>query len=154
MDILDVLWPSIIRGLLGLPEGSLGAGVGMGGLGGGGGGGFGAPPVAYGDYAAPEQMDALLAHLMSMDANRFGAPPAATDAVTQLPRRVVDDASEAAGECAVCRDGYSVGETTVTMPCDHVFHEDCLKPWLESVRLSFLSLLIMMMRGDVVWRCR
>ena len=32
-------------------------------------------------------------------------------------------------ECIICRDN-NTEETSVIMPCGHVFHEDCLKSWI------------------------
>lgn len=42
-------------------------------------------------------------------------------------------------ECSVCKDDYSVGEIVRQLPCNHMFHNDCIVPWLEQVmNLSFL----------------
>lgn len=35
-------------------------------------------------------------------------------------------------DCSVCLTDFEVGDTVVTLSCKHVFHEDCLVPWLES----------------------
>ncbi|KAJ4943917.1 hypothetical protein JOQ06_006410 [Pogonophryne albipinna] len=34
-------------------------------------------------------------------------------------------------ECSVCKDDYSVGEIVRQLPCNHMFHNDCIVPWLE-----------------------
>jgi len=32
--------------------------------------------------------------------------------------------------CAVCMDKFKVGDGCTKMPCQHVFHKDCVLPWL------------------------
>ena len=34
--------------------------------------------------------------------------------------------------CTVCCDNITVGSKGMFMPCGHVYHPDCLTPWLES----------------------
>jgi len=34
--------------------------------------------------------------------------------------------------CIVCVDKIEVGMEGMFMPCGHIYHPDCLKPWLES----------------------
>ena len=37
------------------------------------------------------------------------------------------------GECSICMESYSYGETVYRVPdCEHIFHEDCLRNWLMS----------------------
>ena len=33
--------------------------------------------------------------------------------------------------CAVCVEHISLGKKGMFMPCGHIYHPDCLKPWLE-----------------------
>jgi E3 ubiquitin-protein ligase synoviolin len=52
--------------------------------------------------------------------------------LTQNLDRQFDDANEeellAAGNCLVCREAMQSGKK---LPCDHVFHTDCLRMWLQ-----------------------
>ena len=39
-------------------------------------------------------------------------------------------AAECQGACAVCREDYVVADKVVETPCGHIFHQNCLRPWL------------------------
>lgn len=32
--------------------------------------------------------------------------------------------------CSVCKDDYTLGEVVLQLPCAHLFHKDCVLPWL------------------------
>ena len=34
--------------------------------------------------------------------------------------------------CTVCVEHISMGKKGMFMPCGHIYHPDCLKPWLET----------------------
>lgn len=36
-------------------------------------------------------------------------------------------------ECPVCKDDYELGERVRQLPCNHLFHDGCIVPWLEQV---------------------
>ncbi|GAA5869992.1 hypothetical protein JCM8547_001435 [Rhodosporidiobolus lusitaniae] len=129
------------------------------GLGGGGRGGmFGAPGQA-GDYVFSEaNFQQILTDLMEQArflslqspsslsrrltftfaeqaAGRAGPQPAPDDMIEKLPRvkitqELLDESTITT--CLICQDAYALSETTIALPCKHLFHEDCLTPWLKN----------------------
>ncbi|KAL6883311.1 hypothetical protein ACP4OV_010725 [Aristida adscensionis] len=114
-----------IQVLLDDTNASLGAGIG--GLGRVGG-------ASFGDYFVGPGLEQLIEQLAENDPNRYGTPPAAKSALSSLPDVVVTEAMVAAAdgaECAVCKEDLSPGEGAKQMPCKHIYHGDCIVPWLE-----------------------
>ncbi|CAH8386461.1 unnamed protein product [Eruca vesicaria subsp. sativa] len=65
---------------------------------------------------------------------RSGNPPASKSAIESLPRVKISDChvgKEEEVNCAVCTEVFEVENEAREMPCKHVFHEDCIVPWLE-----------------------
>lgn len=66
-------------------------------------------------------------------------PAASKQTVASLPTLSLDTAAalEAVGgpttKCPVCTEELVVGDKVQQLPCKHVFHVDCLKPWLQQV---------------------
>jgi E3 ubiquitin-protein ligase RNF115/126 len=72
--------------------------------------------------------------LMQNDPNRYGSPPASPSEIQELKKEKIDNSNlnKFEGiECSVCKDKYEIDNLIVTMPCTHVFHTDCLLPWLD-----------------------
>ena len=70
---------------------------------------------------------------MQSDPNEHGTPPASAASVAALPRVIVGPAEvEAGAECAVCKDAFAAGDEATRLPCKHLYHGDCISPWLES----------------------
>ncbi|KAF8672344.1 hypothetical protein HU200_049545 [Digitaria exilis] len=103
---------------------SLGPGLSLGRVGG----------ASFGDYFIGPGLEQLIEQLAENDPNRYGTPPAAKSALSTLPDVVVSETmvAEAEGaECAVCKEDFSPGEVAKQMPCKHIYHSDCIVPWLE-----------------------
>ncbi|KAJ0264523.1 E3 ubiquitin-protein ligase RING1-like [Hirschfeldia incana] len=90
-------------------------------------------PGNMGDYFFGPGLEQLIQQLAENDPNRYGTPPASKSAVDGLPTVKVskDTLKEEMNQCAVCMDEFEDGCDVKEMPCKHVFHQDCLMPWLE-----------------------
>lgn len=33
----------------------------------------------------------------------------------------------------MCKEDYALGESVRQLPCNHLFHDSCIVPWLEQV---------------------
>ena len=88
-------------------------------------------------------LEAIMARLAAH--SQPSITPTAQSAVDSLPRRAVPPAEESApqpdvhasckaGEpCSVCHDEFTAGEEVLQLPCQHCYHEGCIKPWLTEV---------------------
>ncbi|KAI3982858.1 hypothetical protein MKX01_010341 [Papaver californicum] len=99
---------------------------------GGGGGGF-RLPMNLGDYFLGPGLEQLIQQLAENDPNRYGTPPAAKTAIEKLPDVNITEEilSSDSSQCAVCKDEFELGSVTKQMPCKHIYHPDCILPWLE-----------------------
>lgn len=86
-----------------------------------------------GDYFFGPGLEDLIQQLAENDPNRRGTPPASKSSVEKLP--VIEVTEELLGsdssQCAVCKDTFALGEKAKQMPCKHIYHDDCILPWLE-----------------------
>ncbi|KAI5054666.1 hypothetical protein GOP47_0029811 [Adiantum capillus-veneris] len=90
-------------------------------------------PGSIGDYFIGPGFEQLLQQLAANDPNRYGAPPASKSAVEALP--IISISEEHLGTdaayCAVCKDEFELCTEVKQMPCKHLYHADCILPWLE-----------------------
>jgi E3 ubiquitin-protein ligase RNF115/126 len=91
------------------------------------------PPGATGDYVYSQtELDRVITELMEQHQGN-APPPAPKEVLENLPKVKVDEQRVIDGEdCAVCKDDLIVGEEVVQLPCKHVYHELCVKKWLEA----------------------
>ncbi|XP_043695542.1 E3 ubiquitin-protein ligase RING1-like [Telopea speciosissima] len=90
-------------------------------------------PTNLGDYFIGPGLEQLIQQLAENDPNRYGTPPASKSAVEELPNIKISEellASDAA-QCAVCKDTFELGVEAKQMPCKHIYHSECILPWLE-----------------------
>ncbi|XP_076977535.1 E3 ubiquitin-protein ligase RNF126 isoform X3 [Tamandua tetradactyla] len=84
------------------------------------------------DYAwGANGLDAIITQLLNQFENT-GPPPADKEKIQALPTVPVTEEHVGSGlECPVCKDDYALGESVRQLPCNHLFHDGCIVPWLE-----------------------
>ncbi|KAG0578757.1 hypothetical protein M758_4G044600 [Ceratodon purpureus] len=89
-------------------------------------------PGNFGDYFLGPGLDQLIQQLAENDPNRYGAPPASKSAVEAMPTIQISEEhlGTDAAQCAVCKDEFELGASVRQMPCKHMYHPDCILPWL------------------------
>ncbi|MBA0682804.1 hypothetical protein Goari_024497 [Gossypium aridum] len=90
-------------------------------------------PANVGDYFIGPGLEQLIQQLAENDPNRYGTPPASKSAIDSLPSVKItkDHLSSKSNQCAVCMDDFEEGIQAKRMPCRHLYHKDCILPWLE-----------------------
>jgi len=59
-------------------------------------------------------------------------PPASARAIAALKSWEVSADSMLSDPCAVCQDAFEPGNEVSQIGCGHIFHKDCLLPWLQN----------------------
>lgn len=75
-------------------------------------------------------LEALFEQLL-LQSNRQGPAPAPQSAIDSMPvvkinRRHLNDDPQ----CPVCKEKFEIGAEAREMPCKHLYHTDCIIPWL------------------------
>ncbi|KAL9234837.1 hypothetical protein vseg_009660 [Gypsophila vaccaria] len=62
---------------------------------------------------------------------RQGPPPAPRSAIDGMPTVKITRARlQTDSHCPVCKDQFELGSEARQMPCNHIYHSDCIIPWL------------------------
>jgi hypothetical protein len=91
--------------------------------------GLASPSAGDGDA---DLSDLIVDQLFDMSLATEQPPrPASRRVLSALPRRRCTGGADLKGEtCAVCLEPYSPGQLHCTLPCKHVFHDECIGSWL------------------------
>lgn len=90
------------------------------------------------DYLEAADFEAFLNRIAGSETSRQGAPPAAESFLRNMPHIVITEENQREQydlACAICKDQMFLGTEANQLPCSHIYHSYCIKPWL-SVRNS------------------
>lgn len=85
-----------------------------------------------GDYAwGREGIDTVVTQLLNhMDSS--GPPPLPKDKIAEIPTVEISETEvEQKLKCSVCWEDFKLQEAVRKLPCLHVYHENCIVPWLD-----------------------
>ncbi|GMI80745.1 BCA2 zinc finger ATL 11, RING-H2 finger C2A [Hibiscus trionum] len=92
-------------------------------------------PPSMSEFLLGSGFDRLIDQLSQMEihnAGRYEQPPASKAAVEAMPTVEINE-THIHDElcCAVCKEQFEIGIKVRNMPCDHLYHSDCILPWLQ-----------------------
>ncbi|KAF2610350.1 hypothetical protein F2Q70_00008699 [Brassica cretica] len=85
-----------------------------------------------GDYFFGPGLEELFEQLSAGTTTRSGPPPAPRSSIDALPTIKIAQRHLRSSDsnCAVCKDEFELGAEAKQMPCNHIYHSDCIVPWL------------------------
>ncbi|OVA18843.1 zinc finger protein [Macleaya cordata] len=94
-----------------------------------GGHGVGIRRASVNDYFLGPGLDELIEQLSRND--RQGPPPASRSSIDAMPTvKISQRHLRTDAHCPVCKDRFELGSEARQMPCNHIYHSDCIVPWL------------------------
>ncbi|XP_008796177.1 probable E3 ubiquitin-protein ligase RHC1A [Phoenix dactylifera] len=82
------------------------------------------------DYFVGPGLEDLIEQLAQND--RHGPPPASQSAINAMPTLKINQRHlHGDSHCPVCKEEFKLGTEAREMPCKHIYHSDCIIPWLE-----------------------
>ncbi|KAF2291736.1 hypothetical protein GH714_035390 [Hevea brasiliensis] len=91
-------------------------------------------PANMSEFFMGSGFDRLLDQLAQIEVNGFGRvgnPPASKAVVESMPTvEITETHVFADAHCAVCKEAFELGGEAREMPCKHIYHSDCILPWL------------------------
>lgn len=85
--------------------------------------------VDFGDYFLGPRLEGLIEQHISNE--RLGPPPASRSSIDAMPTiKITNQHLQSDSHCAVCKERFELSSEARKMPCDHIYHSDCIVPWL------------------------
>ncbi|PIN09423.1 Ubiquitin--protein ligase [Handroanthus impetiginosus] len=92
--------------------------------------GMGQRRADFGDFFMGHHGLHELIEQLSMN-DRRGPPPAPRSAIDAMPTiKISQRHLNTDAHCPVCKEKFELGSKARLMPCDHIYHSDCIVPWL------------------------
>ncbi|GAB2287109.1 hypothetical protein Dimus_021494 [Dionaea muscipula] len=94
----------------------------------------GSPGIGFsrgnnGDFFVGPGLQELIEQLTLNE--RQGPPPAPRSAIDAMPTIKITQAHlRTDSHCPVCKDRFELATEARRMPCNHIYHSDCIIPWL------------------------
>lgn len=92
-------------------------------------------PASMSEFLLGSGFDRLLDQLSQIEVNGIGRvdhPPASKAAIESLPTiEIIESHITTESCCAVCKEPFELGIEAREMPCKHIYHSDCILPWLS-----------------------
>ncbi|XP_030373769.1 E3 ubiquitin-protein ligase Iruka [Scaptodrosophila lebanonensis] len=85
-----------------------------------------------GDYAwGREGLDTIVTQMLNQ-METSGPPPLSVQRINDIPNvKVTAEEVERKMQCSICWDDFKLDETVRKLPCSHLYHENCIVPWLN-----------------------
>ncbi|KAK9062955.1 hypothetical protein SSX86_016825 [Deinandra increscens subsp. villosa] len=92
-------------------------------------------PASMSEFLLGSGFDRLLDQLGQIEGNGLGRidnnPPASKAAIESMPTiEIQENHVSIESYCAVCKEPFDLGSEAKEMPCQHLYHPDCILPWL------------------------
>ncbi|CAD5187237.1 unnamed protein product [Musa acuminata subsp. malaccensis] len=88
--------------------------------------------------SAQSYLRRIMDHLAAADdppppipATRRGPSPAPAASIYALPTVRISEPASSLPACAICKDEFPLDSTARRLPCSHLYHSDCIVPWLS-----------------------
>jgi len=92
-------------------------------------------PSTMSEFLLGSGFDRLLEQVSQIEINGFGRsenPPASKAAIESMPTvQIAESQVVTETHCAVCKEAFELGALAREMPCKHLYHSDCILPWLS-----------------------
>lgn len=92
-------------------------------------------PAIMSEFLMGSGFDRLLEQLAQIEITGLGRPenpPASKSSVEAMPVVKINEAHVGSeSHCAVCKEAFEFGSEAREMPCNHIYHSDCIFPWLS-----------------------
>ncbi|KDP44929.1 hypothetical protein JCGZ_01429 [Jatropha curcas] len=92
-------------------------------------------PSSMSEFFLGSGFERLLDQISQIEINgisRFEQPPASKSAIESMPTVTINEFhTSTESHCAVCKEPFELESEAREMPCKHIYHSDCILPWLS-----------------------